>query len=245
MPTAVAVSEQGARARMEDYHTLDFDSGESGSVFGGVYDGHSGNSAARHAAEFLHVYFFDFLRAGLPPATAFQAAYLKISRDLENQPSGTTAATFFIDEGLIHAANAGDSRILVVREEGETQLSVDHRVDNPEEMKRIKLSGGEINYPYVVKGSSGLMPTRALGDEYFRDIGVISVPSVCSREIGPSDLWLVAASDGLFDVIDNRETAGICRLHTDPFRLAETLVGEIAERSLAPDNITIILVKFP
>lgn len=243
MPVSVAVSDQGCRAQMEDAHFLDGAFGESGSVFGGVYDGHCGSLAARHAADRLHMYFLGCLRAGMTPSRAFPVAYHKVSDDLRDQVSGTTAATFLLEDNLIHTANAGDSRIILIGAGGATQLTVDHRLDDPDELKRVMLCGGKIRYPYVMKGSEGVMATRALGDEYFRDAGVIPTPFVKVHSIREQDAWLVAATDGLFDVIDNRETAKICEKHADPIWAAEDLVLEATRRCRVTDNISIIVVR--
>jgi len=243
MPVAIAVSEKCERAEMEDYCFLDSNFGGTGKIFGGVYDGHCGGDAARYAAERLHLYFLCCLRAGMLPPKAFSIAYQKVSDDLKDQDSGTTAATFLLDETHVHSANAGDSRILVVGAQEMIQLTVDHRLDDSEELKRVMLCGGRIQYPYLMKGFRGLMPTRALGDGYFRDVGVISAPSVGIHEIRRQDEWLVAATDGLFDELDNRETARLCRGCTDPARLADTLIRETLSRSRRPDNTTIIIVK--
>lgn len=242
MPVAAAVSAQGSRPQMEDAHFLDTGFGDTGSVFGGVYDGHCGSRAARYSAERLHLYFLACLEAGVKPSGAFSAAYHQISDDLKGQGSGTTAATFLLDESFIHTANAGDSRILVIGPGSMIQLTVDHRLDDPKELKRVMLCGGKIDYPYVMKGLRGIMPTRALGDEYFRDAGIISAPSVNLHPIGERDMWLVAATDGLFDAVDNRETAMICRKHDDPARLADELLREVFRRNAMPDNTTVIVV---
>jgi serine/threonine protein phosphatase PrpC len=245
MPDATIISEQGARPHMEDFYFLDLDFGGKGNPFGGVYDGHSGAYAARYAAETLHAYFLDGLRDGSTPSEAFRFAYEKVSDDLEDQSSGTTAATFLLDQGYVHAANAGDSRILVVGDDEPCQLTVDHRLDNPGEAERIRHSGGKIDYPYVVKGIRGLMPTRALGDAYFRDAGVIPSPATCVRKIRERDRWLVAATDGLFDKMDNQSVSRLCGNNTEPGLAAEALVREVLSRCAMPDNITVIVVKLP
>lgn len=243
MPVATVISEQGARIHMEDFHFLDPDFGGKGLTYGGVYDGHSGAYAAGYAAQTLHTYFLDCLRNEFTPSKAFCVAYQKVSDDLKNQTSGTTAATFLLDQTHIHAANAGDSRIIVVGEDEPRQLTVDHRLDNPEEVERIILSGGKIDYPYIIKGSQGLMPTRSLGDEYFRDVGVIPLPATCVHKISDRDKWLVAGTDGLFDEMDNESVSCLCRKYTEPWLLAETLVREVLTECTMPDNTTVILVK--
>lgn len=243
MPVATVISEQGARIHMEDFHFFDPDFDGKGNTYGGVYDGHSGAYAAGYAAQTLHTYFLDCLRNEFSPSKAFCVAYQKVSDDLKNQTSGTTAATFLLDQTHIHAANAGDSRIIVVGAGEPRQLTVDHRLDNPEEVERIILSGGKIDYPYIIKGSRGLMPTRALGDEYFRDVGVIPLPATCVHKISEWDKWLVAATDGLFDEMDNESVSCLCRKYTEPRLLAETLVREVSAGYAMPDNTTVILVK--
>ncbi|HDR16429.1 MAG TPA: protein serine/threonine phosphatase 2C family protein [Desulfobacteraceae bacterium] len=243
MPIATVISEQGARGHMEDFHFLDLDFSGIGTIFGGVYDGHSGSYAARYAAETLHLYFLDSAKEGVSPSGAFCSAYQKVSDDLKHQDSGTTAATFLLEKMRIHIANAGDSRIIVVGDDYVTQLTIDHRLDNAEEFKRILLSGGKIDYPYVMKGIRGLMPTRSLGDEYFRDAGVIPTPATFVHEIRDRDGWLVAATDGLFDEMDNETVARLCREHTEPRLLAETLIREVLTGCAMPDNTTVILVK--
>jgi serine/threonine protein phosphatase PrpC len=243
MPEAAAVSDQGNRTRMEDFHFLDTDFGGTGNVFAGVYDGHSGEYAAKHAAARLHLYFFHCLREGMAPPAAFRASYNKTSEDLKSQDSGTTAATLLLDQGHVHTANAGDSRIIVVGEDGATQLSVDHRLDDSVEFKRITIAGGKIDYPYVIKGLQGLMPTRALGDEYFRDVGVIPEPATRVHEILEKDKWLIAATDGLFDELDNEEVTRLCSGHTEPRLVAETLVKEALTRCARADNTTVIVIK--
>jgi len=228
---------------MEDFHFLNTDFGGKGRIFGGVYDGHNGACAARYAAATLHIYFLDCLRDGSTPSEAFCVAYQKVSDDLKNQTSGTTAVTFLLDQDQIHAANAGDSRMIVVGDDEPRQLTVDHRLDNPEEVERILRSGGETDYPYVIKGIRGLMPTRALGDEYFRDVGVIPLPAGCVYNIRDRDRWLVAATDGLFDEMDNENVSCLCRKHSEPRLLAQILVREVLTGCAMPDNTTIILVK--
>jgi serine/threonine protein phosphatase PrpC len=243
MPVAMVISEQGARGHMEDFHFLDLDFGGKEKVFGGVYDGHNGAYAACYAADTLHTYFLDGLQRGFTPSKAFCVAYQNVSDDLEDQASGTTAATFFLDGTSVYAANAGDSRIIVVGDHEPRQLTVDHRLDNPGEAERILRSGGEIDYPYVMKGIRGLMPTRSLGDEYFRDAGVIPLPDTSIHQIREWDRWLVAATDGLFDALDNESVSSLCSKSTEPRLLVETLVQEVLTGCTMPDNTTVILVK--
>ncbi len=240
---AAFISEQGIRLEMEDAHYLDTNFDGQGWVFGGVYDGHSGKHAAAFASERLHLLFLNKLMAAVPPQRAFIESYEEISAALKHRKSGTTAANFLIKDGFIYTANAGDSRAILISTDTVTQLSIDHRLDNIEERNRIQSEGGIISYPYTVRGNSGLMPTRTLGDEYFKPIGIIATPSVSEHVISNSDIVLIAACDGLFDVMSNEEVAEFGRQNPEPQSLLEDLKKEVIFNRGGTDNLTIIAVQ--
>lgn len=237
------ISEIGNRFEMEDTYFLDLNFAQRGWLFGGIYDGHGGRFAAQYAAEYLHEHFRENLSSGLTPEKAFIKAYHAISEELRNQDSGTTAVNFLIREGEIFTANAGDARAIVINKEGHSQLSVDHRLDNAEERERIARMGGQIQPPYTMKGGRGLMPTRSIGDEYFRSVGIISTPSVGRQTISREDLILLAGCDGLFDVMGNDEVAALARTLPDPEVLVDRLKREVLELRMGWDNLTIIAVS--
>ncbi|MEW6610355.1 MAG: PP2C family serine/threonine-protein phosphatase [Patescibacteria group bacterium] len=92
----------------------------------------------------------------------------------------------------MHYAYVGDSRLLVIGEGGIQQLTTYHRGGEESERLRIQEYGGVIAGQYVVKGEYGFMPTRTLGDAYFRDVGVIPGPEseIIVSEIRISGLLL-------------------------------------------------------
>ncbi|MFH1480297.1 MAG: PP2C family protein-serine/threonine phosphatase [Pseudomonadota bacterium] len=239
---AAVISEKGNRSEMEDTHFLDMNFAQKGWLFGGIYDGHGGPFAAQYAAEYLHENVLEKLSSGLTPEEAFIGAYHRISEELRNQDSGTTAVNFLIRQGEIFTANAGDARAIVIGKEDVYQLSVDHRLDNPEERKRIERMGGQIQYPYTLKGPRGLMPTRSIGDDFFRSVGIISIPSVHRYTVSRDDFVLVSGCDGLFDVMENKEVAELARTLPDPEELVTRLKREVLELRMGWDNLTIIVV---
>lgn len=230
---------------MEDAYFLDMNFAGKGWVFGGVYDGHGGYEAAEYAATHLHQLFLNRLEAGDGPGAAFEDAYEAISAELAYQESGTTAVTFFLRETNLTVSNAGDSRALLVGRHQVVQLSEDHRLDNPDERKRVKRAGAEIDYPYVMCGLKGLMPTRSLGDRHFTDVGIIPVPFITQHRIRPEeDIGLVVACDGLFDVMSNEEVADVVRKHRDPEEMADSLKKEALSNRRGTDNLTLIALSF-
>ena len=73
-------------------------------------------------------------------------------------------------------ANAGDTRVVLGAVGGQPaeRLSVDHRVDDPNEVQRIAQAGG---FCYKGRALGVLAVTRSLGDQLFKEF-VIAQPAV-------------------------------------------------------------------
>ncbi len=240
---AAYISEQGIRPEMEDTHFLDLDFGKKGWVYGGIYDGHGGKYAARFAADNIPELFLGKYLEHKIPGQAFTEAYEETSNKISNQDSGAAAVDFFIADDSIYTANAGDARIIIVSKEKVTQLTTDHRLGNKEEEQRIIEMGGGIRFPYVTRGLAGIMPTRSIGDEYFKPVGVISTPSVNEYSIKFDDIMLIAGCDGLFDFISNEEVAELARQNHSPDKLLDILRNEVLITRGGTDNLTVIAVN--
>ena len=242
MAQAAVISEQGMRGRMEDSHQLRRDLFQANDFFGGVYDGHAGSYAAEYSADTLHLRFASAMEQGLDPERAFVRAYEEVSGELAGQRSGTTAVTFYLRDGELVAANAGDARLVVVESGSVRQITRDHRVDDPGERERIEASGGVVRGAYVMHEGAGLMPTRTLGDVFFEPVGVIATPDTASEELLTDDQWLVAACDGLFDVMGNQEVAAIVNQTDSAREAADALSQEALVHRMGMDNLTVIVV---
>ncbi len=237
------VTEPGLRPTMEDkYYCLDV-RGDGSCIFAGVYDGHGGVKAAEYTKDYLHEFFFQEIKAGRSIEQAFKIAYEKISCNLASQDSGTTAVDFYLKDNTLWYANAGDVRLIVVRESWVKQLSQVHRLTNSKEKRRIVKAGGVLAGDLVVKGDLGLMPTRSLGDEYFKDIGIIATPFIGHYRLKPQDSWILAATDGLFDYIDNQEVAEFIVRFDQADLAAAGLKQEVLVKRGGSDNLTLILIK--
>lgn len=236
----LSISEQGARLEMEDTCFLDANFGGKGWLYGGIYDGHGGKFAAQYVAQHLHRVVLGHIMSGGTPQAAFIIGYETVSDSLQHQTSGTTAADFIITDESIITANAGDSRVILISRDKVVQLTTDHRVDNVIERRRILTSGGLIEGPYVVNNSTGLMPTRSLGDTHFRHIGIIPTPAVSVHRVSADDLFLIAACDGLFDVLTNLEIADLVRHYGTLPTILEAIKTEVLINRRGMDNLTVI-----
>ncbi|XP_057735260.1 probable protein phosphatase 2C 33 [Arachis stenosperma] len=138
--------------------------------------------------------------------------------------SGTTAVTVVKQGQHLVIGNVGDSRaVLCTRDHDDSlvpvQLTTDFKPSLPREAERIKLSKGRVfglpNEPEVARvwlpniDSPGLAMSRAFGDFCLKDFGLISLPDVSYHHISDKDEFVVLATDGIWDVLSNREVLGI------------------------------------
>jgi serine/threonine protein phosphatase PrpC len=90
-------------------------------------------------------------------------------------------------------------------------LSFDQKPDTPEEMIRIKAMGGHVT-PSQGDGSPsrvwhnlrGLAMARSIGDHNAATVGVIAKPEVLEFDIVDEDVFMIVASDGVWEMIDSQ-----------------------------------------
>lgn len=103
-------------------------------------------------------------------------------------------------------------------------LTIDQKPNHQIELERIRKSGGVVERvtnsnglpigPYRVWKRKGTLPglamSRSLGDKLAHEIGVISEPILNSFELYSSfDQFIILASDGVWDVMDNFEVVNL------------------------------------
>ena len=138
----------------------------------------------------------------------------------------------------IHAANAGDARVVVGHQGLATRLTHDHRSDDPDEVERIERAGG-----FLFKGRvlGVLAVTRSLGDHCMKEY-VIANPyckSITISKQGKDEpTFILCACDGLFDVMSDQDAVDFVLGHLDERdTIAQLLVKEALRRG-STDNIT-------
>ncbi|KAJ3679017.1 hypothetical protein LUZ60_017028 [Juncus effusus] len=221
--------------------------------------GPQGHVVARRVRDILPLKLLSALPKGrneldLPVAEwrkAFVKAYQTMDKDLRSHPSldcicsGSTGVTVLKMGMNLFMGNIGDSRaILGTRDEntGEmvaVQLTVDLKPDLPREAERIKKCKGRVfalqDEPEVPRvwlpfdDAPGLAMARAFGDFCLKDYGVISVPEFFHFSLTLNDQFIILASDGVWDVLSNKEAVDIISSCPTRYRAARTLV-EAADR---------------
>ncbi|MFC1756527.1 PP2C family serine/threonine-protein phosphatase, partial [Patescibacteria group bacterium] len=92
--------------------------------------------------------------------------------------------------------------------------------------------------------SEGLMPTRSIGDAYFRPVGIISTPEVFQRKIRKSTIGFILATDGLWEVMDNEAVGEILKENKTARVSAEfiKLMYASIEPRIMLDNMTVMVI---
>ena len=180
------------------------------------------------------------------------------------------------------ALNHDDNKHLYTNSIGifPVQLTKDQKPEDPDEYARILKNGGFIKRisdngkqigPYRVFDSSGKYPglamSRSIGDSSGSSLGVISIPICTSLSLTGKEKFIVLASDGVWDVIDNEDVITFVEgyrkkcLFTCDFPLqveanntiiAQLLAEEarmrwlkvITEEDIMIDDISVVIMQF-
>lgn len=239
----VAVSAaQNRRDHMEDFAHVERDFlGRSDGLYVGVFDGHGGAGVARLAAGALHRVLATEMAAH-PPEAALPRAFRSFDASVAAEPSGAVAVVAVIQGPSLTVANAGDSHAILVSPSRTELLTVDHRLANEGEFRRVAAAGARIRGPYAcLPDGGGLMCTRSLGDRAYRDIGIVPDPDVRTRALAADDEWIISATDGVWDGLEPEAVGRIALAAGTAVRAAAAIRDAAVEASR--DNVTVVAVR--
>ena len=136
-------------------------------------------------------------------------------------------------------ANIGDSKGYLLTKNNFTQITKEHKCNDIKEVERIKKNGG-IVFNNRVFGT--LMLTRSFGDKEMKKYGVISTPDCFCHKIKDEDLYIVIASDGVWDAVSEEEIMqmGGEKFSSDDF---SKKIVKLAVDKGTRDNISCIVIK--
>lgn len=192
---------------------------------------------------------------------AVSDAVAKVERDLlrnfriDTEFSGTTFSMAIVRGNQLTGVNIGDSRVILGKEENgrlvPRDITFDHKPDSPKEKERILACGGRVfavEYDDGIDGPPrvwlghmdvpGLAMSRSLGDVVAHSAGVISEPEFTEYQLDPkSDKFLVVATDGLWEFINNQETVEMVEGQIGPAQAVDTLVTEAGTRWMQEEQV--------
>ncbi|MBA0568533.1 hypothetical protein Golob_006025 [Gossypium lobatum] len=170
---------------------------------------------------------------------------LRLHTNIDCFCSGTTAVTLVKQGPYLVAGNVGDSRaVLATRDKDNSlkavQLTVDLKPNLTAEAEGIRNCKGRVfalhDEPTVARvwlpnnDAPGFAMARAFGDFCLKDFGLISVPEISYRCLSEEDEFYVLATDGIWDVLSNKEVIDIIEYAPACSSAARTLV-QIAVRA--------------
>ena len=189
--------------------------GDRNKSFYGVFDGHGGARASQYCIENVCDNMMDDPAFPVDIPTAMKNSFCKTDKAycaLQNADDGTTALSMVAEGDTLHVANAGDCRALVVRKSGEAiPLSSDHKPNRPDERKRIADLGGRVVLWGVWRVEGVLAVSRAIGDRALKAF-VTPEPELREWTVSQNDLFVVLASDGIWDVMSNDDVAACVKV---------------------------------
>lgn len=247
------------------------------SVFG-VCDGHGefGHDVAEFVQSILPTCLQNQPNLEEDPHSSITKGVEEMVRALKKQPidvkySGSTLVFGVKINDRVYCANIGDSRCVVIRQQGGANipiaLSEDQKPENPGEKERILQAGGRVEPLPAPAGAPpdcdrgpmrvwladvdvpGLAMSRSIGDAVSQRVGVISVPEIREHTIDPSDTCVIWATDGVWEFIPNDEACEIvCRYLPNYQKACDELCKEATKRWKAEedvvDDITCVILGF-
>lgn len=239
---------KGKRASMEDYYETSISEVDGQMVaFFGVFDGHGGSRTAEYLKNNLfknlssHPDFIKDTKSAIVEAfKQTDADYLNEEKG-QQKDAGSTASTAVLLGDRLLVANVGDSRVVACRDGSAIPLSIDHKPDRSDERERIEQAGGFIIWAGTWRVGGVLAVSRAFGDKMLKPY-VVADPEIQEEEIDGVD-FLIIASDGLWNVLSNKEAVTIVQDIKDAEAASRRLIEEAYSRG-SSDNITCVVVRF-
>ena len=199
----------------------------------GLYDGHGGKECANFLRDNLHKYIIASDYFPKDPTIAILEGFEQCENDFteyaikNKKKCGSCAIVLIIVENIGFIANLGDSRAVMSELKGNkiTQLSNDHKPDELYEKQRLKDAGAEI-YQHSTDGHKKktitrvfpgrLSVSRTIGDidAKISQFGgnpdaIIAIPEIKKFKINTENDFIILASDGVFDKLENEDAVNI------------------------------------
>ena len=215
-----------------------------------LFDGHGGDSVSN----FLQKNFAQYMKKYLKKQELdeeedldFEELFKEIDEKLKEQKYyqiGSTATIIYIIEEeenkkILYCVNIGDTRCILTQTNGSRKLSYDDLATDKKEFDRINNEGG-----YIFNGRvcGKLMLSRAFGDWEQKTSGVISCPHITKIEIDENCKYVIIASDGVWDVLDDLDVYSLSLKTESSKELCHKIIDKSLEEG-SEDNISCFVIK--
>lgn len=241
-------TERGGRPYQEDRFQTLKGIGASDSSLYGVFDGHGGYRAAQYCKEYLLNCIANDSDFAENPTKAIFRSFHKVDSEfsakakIQMLTDGSTATVAIIHDKTVYVGNAGDSRGIIVQKGGKVkEMSLDHRPDRKDEELRIRKLGGTVIHWGRWRVEGILAVSRSIGDVTLQPF-ITCEPEIIEKQLDGEDEYLVLASDGLWDVMENSEVAKlVLKWKNDFINIGKKLCNEAIIMG-STDNVTALVI---
>lgn len=238
----------------------------------GLFDGHGGKGCSNFLRDNLHLYITDEPTFPSNPKAALINAFHKADQDFlanaeeTRDRSGSCALIVLFVGNDCYIANTGDSRAIMSSGIGRDvySLSTDHKPNSESETRRIKSAGGSVYFAHVKNnknlGCYRVLPSRLAVSRSFGDFHskkgnpwvIIPTPEITKITITQKHEFLVMASDGIFDRLENNEVIDLVwKVANTRFGSLQNICGIAVQKIMkkaferySTDNVTVIIIAF-
>ena len=214
-----------------------------------IFDGHGSDKSAIYCKENFPKHLTNLISAKHskfdPNKATIEENFIKAFKTIDDEIEkigyydfGNTATIVYIVDKKLYCANVGDSKCILVSKRNFKRLSYEDKCIDENEKNRIINAGGEV----TKKKLNGILSvSRAFGDFFLKDYGLICEPHIIKNDICYDDKFCIIASDGIWDVITEEMVFNM----TKKIDSAEELGNKILKLALtmgSQDNISIIVI---
>mmetsp|Transcript_1675 Transcript_1675/g.3537 ORF Transcript_1675/g.3537 Transcript_1675/m.3537 type:complete len:554 (-) Transcript_1675:795-2456(-) len=258
-------SHRGKRAYMEDRYVIEYMGATSKDpkqakpiTLLGVFDGHGGAEASQFCSDWLSSYIRKDKDYPSNIPAAMKSAFTTVDKDFVASgflDGSTACACTIVGDEKIICCNAGDSRAIIVKKNGSVvPLSEDHKPDRSDETTRINKLGGRVIHWGRWRVEGVLAVSRSIGDARLKPF-VTAEPDIVEHTIEDDDMFLVIASDGVWDTMSSDLVAKFCLVNTckivdknlkvddSLFRWIARQISKRARENGSSDNTSVIVAN--
>lgn len=161
--------------------------------------------------------------------------------------AGSCAVVMLLHEDMLYVANVGDSRAIACVGKKAIPITKDHKPDDPAEKERIYASGGYVTNEGTARVNGSLAVSRAIGDLELAP-HVSWEPDIFAEPLTQDIKFIVLASDGLWDGLDNQTVVNTVIDAKIKYRssrgICPALLKALSESETnSEDNVSIIVVE--
>ena len=213
-----------------------------------LFDGHGGDEVSsylqKNFGKIMKKYIYEIENEEIN----FEKLFEEIDEEFKNckyYKMGSTATIVYITQEIVnnkkklYCINIGDTRCILTHTTGSRKLSYDDLVDDEKEYNRIINEGGYIKNGRV---NGQLMISRAFGDWEYKSYGVICTPHVTKIDITDKCKYIIMASDGIWDVLDDLDVYKLSLIAENSENLCNDIIQDALDKD-STDNLSCFAIK--